>query len=192
MYELHAKQDSGTSRKDRSLAVLIGLVLLIFSYGAFDSFLYEVHTSSSFGDDALTALINLLLILAIGIGGGLGVYGVIRGMAAAYLRLEAGFLEYRWSFWRWEQIKKLDLQTVGDIKVGDHIFYSKGKRIIPAILFTLKTDPSPTLDSVGRLHGRFFPLPKGVSEEEAQSFLHLIKQEQNRVSGGWQKSNTKN
>jgi hypothetical protein len=182
MYELRPKEDSTASRKDRKFAVLMGLVVLVFSYGAFDSFFYELR-APSFGRNAVEALSRLLLLLAVWIIGGFFGYGVIRASAGAYLRIEAGFLEHHWKFWNWERVNKLDLRTIADIKLGDHIFYSRGRKVIPAILFTLKTDSPASLDEVRALGRRHLPLPRGVSKEETQSFLELIQQEMKRATG---------
>ncbi len=194
MEELRPKQDEGTVWWNR--IIILGIVVFGFFY--FSNMAEEIAEIIRGAPNETEIVISLFYVfvnMLVWVGGGAMVLGFIWGMANSYLRLADGVLEYRWKWWKWEHIKSIDLKTVKEARIDDRLSTYKGRRTSTrSITFTAKvptttnTVPIPVQGMPGSFFNperQFFPLPKGVTEEEANLFLQKVNQEIKRMSGGW-------
>ncbi len=187
--ELHPKHESVAIWKDRFIAAVGALFVLAYMYGSISDGALELRRARSF-DDVISGLMPILFALVV-LGGGFMAFGFFWGITHAFLRLENGALEYRWTWWKWQHVQTVDLRTVTGARIEDYISVFRGRKtIVPSVIFTSKPNPAPLVPTSSFQDGKedpHFPLPKGAPDQEVQLFLQKINQEIKRVNGGWGK-----
>lgn len=184
MEELHPKKSSTAFFKDRVITVVVALFALAVFYGTVEDILLEFRSGVS-GVDLAALALRAFMALAIFGGGGFVALGFFWRTNGAFLRLVDGIVEYRWKWWKWEYVQKVDLKTVRDVRIEDHISSYRGHtQKTPAFFFTRQSNLHPAAASLER-EDPWLALPKGVTIEEANLFLQKVKQEIKRANGGW-------
>jgi hypothetical protein len=187
MEELHPVITESATWVWRLAAGLVVFICLSILYGTVEDLVLSLQIAQNSVDvfeAAVGALMRTTFFLVLGAVAG----GFVWGIARAYLRLANGYLEYRWKFWRWDCLQRVDLRLVTEATIGEQITSYRGRTSRhPAILFRKKKQTQPPSPGKREMSEEemILPLPKGVPEQAAELFLQKVNQEIKHLSGGW-------